>query len=106
MRRWEEKDGGEDVEEVKDGGGKHQPVEVPFHNGAKGEVNQAAEISNQPKEANYHLPKKWKWNKLTVGDLKMASLNQGSCLFSRSEREILSSEEENSLMLSLFYFLF
>ena len=55
MRCWEEKDGREDVEEVKDGRGQHQSVEVPLHDGAKREVNQAAKISNQAKEANHHL---------------------------------------------------
>ena len=31
-------------------------MEVPLHNGAEGEVNQAAQIPNQPKEANDYLP--------------------------------------------------
>ena len=56
MGCWEEKDGREDVEEVENGRGKHQSVEVPFDNGAKREVNQAAEIANQAKEADHHLP--------------------------------------------------
>ena len=74
MWSWEEKDGWEDVEEVEDGGGEHQAVEVALHNGAKREVNQAAQISNQPKEANDHLPEKWKWKNGLLVNLKMASL--------------------------------
>ena len=94
MRCWEEKDGWEDVEEVEDGGCKHQTVEVPLHNGAEGEVNQATQIPNQPKEANDYLKSEsekiratWKEKKLdlpeksesekwTVADLNLASLNQ------------------------------
>ena len=58
MRSREEKDGGEDVEHVEDGRGEHQLVEVPLDDRAKGEVNKAAHVSNQPKQANDHLPEK------------------------------------------------
>ena len=55
MRGWEEEDCWENVEEVEDGRGKHQSMEVPLHNWAKGEVDQAAEVANQAKDANDHL---------------------------------------------------
>ena len=42
--------------EVEDGRSKHQTMKVPLHNRAKGEVDQAAEVSNQTKDANDHLP--------------------------------------------------
>ena len=55
MRGWEEEDCWENVEEVEDGGSKHQTVKVPLHNWAKWEVDQAAEVANQAKDANDHL---------------------------------------------------
>ena len=55
MRGWEQEDCWENVEEVEDGGSKHQSMKVPLHNWAKGEVYQAAEVANQAKDANDHL---------------------------------------------------
>ena len=55
MGSGEEEDGGDDVEEVEDGGGEHQPVEVPLHDRAGGEVEQAAQVSKEAKEADDHL---------------------------------------------------
>ena len=52
---WEEEDCWENVEEVKDCRGKHQSMKVSLHNWAKGEVDQAAEVANQAKDANDHL---------------------------------------------------
>ena len=58
MGSGEEEDGGDDVEEVEDGGGEHQPVEVPLHDRAGGEVEQAAQVSKEAKEADDHLSRK------------------------------------------------
>ena len=55
MGSGEEEDGGDDVEEVEDGGGEHQPVEVPLHDRGGGEVDQAAQVSKEAKEADDHL---------------------------------------------------
>ena len=66
MRGGEEEDGGGDVEEVGDGGGEHQAVEVPLHDRAEREVDEAADVPNQAQNANYYLPWKvkvifWLW---------------------------------------------
>ena len=73
VRRWEDEDGGGDVEEVGDGGGEHQAVEVPLHDRAEREVDEAADVPNQAENANYYLAGKVKvifWLRVICWDWK------------------------------------
>ena len=72
MGSGEEEDGGDDVEEVEDGGGEHQPVEVPLHDRARGEVEQAAQVSKEAKEADDHLSGKSE-RTINYGGVKLSS---------------------------------
>ena len=96
---WEEKYGWEDVEEVEDGGGEHQPVEVPLHDRARGEVEQAAQVSKEAKEADDHLSGKSE-KTINYGGVKLSSQiktfffrwNQEVCLLENADVNLLLRE--------------
>ena len=102
MGSGEEEDGGDDVEEVEDGGGEHQPVEVPLHDRAGGEVEQAAQVSKEAKEADDHLSgNKWENNnkllrceavKLDKNIVFFFRWNQEVCLLENADVNLLLRE--------------